>query len=239
MVSGMSQRIRTPQADVPTTFGARLRSERERRRISIASIAENTKILGALLEGLENDDVSRWPSGFYRRAFIRAYATSIGLDPEPVVREFGERFPDPEAALLPQPAPAPVPASADVARDRKLPSVRVAVPEADTWFSSGPLIRHARLRCFAVAVDAFVLSVMGVGLFAVLGSFWAPLAIATAIYYSGSILIFGNTPGVCLFAAHRAPDAGQDAGGKPMLSVTSVVNKILRRNHWREARASS
>ena len=56
------------------SFGARLRYERERRKISIASIAENTKILGALLEGVERDDVSRWPTGFYRRAFMRAYA---------------------------------------------------------------------------------------------------------------------------------------------------------------------
>ena len=78
------------------SFGARLRRVREHRRISIASIAESTKILGALLEGVENDDVSRWPTGLYRRAFMRAYATAIGLDPEPIVREFIARFPDPE-----------------------------------------------------------------------------------------------------------------------------------------------
>ena len=59
---------------LPDSLGARLRAERLRRNVSIASIAESTKILGALLEGLEHDDVSRWPSGLYRRAFIRAYA---------------------------------------------------------------------------------------------------------------------------------------------------------------------
>lgn len=77
-------------------FGSRLRHERERRQISLDSIAENTKINRSLLEGLERDDVKRWPSGIFRRAFVRSYATAIGLDPDEVLREFQERFPDPE-----------------------------------------------------------------------------------------------------------------------------------------------
>ncbi len=90
----------TARADEPVSFGARLRAERERREISIASIAHKTKILGALLEGLENDDVSRWPTGFYRRAFFRAYVVAIGLDPEPAIKEFTERFPEAEEPTL-------------------------------------------------------------------------------------------------------------------------------------------
>lgn len=77
------------------SFGSRLRHERERRQIALKSIAESTKIGIALLEGLERDDVSRWPSGIFRKSFIRSYAAAIGLDPEPVVREFVERYPDP------------------------------------------------------------------------------------------------------------------------------------------------
>src|SRR6185295_6092582 len=49
----------------------------------------------SLLEALEHDDVSRWPSGIFRRAFVRAYAQAIGLDPDVVVREFLELYPDP------------------------------------------------------------------------------------------------------------------------------------------------
>ena len=77
------------------SFGARLRYERERRQIALRSIAEGTKISAGLLEGLERDDVSRWPSGIFRKSFVRAYAEAIGLDPDPVVREFVERYPDP------------------------------------------------------------------------------------------------------------------------------------------------
>ena len=90
------------------SFGARLRHERERRKIALRSVAENTKIGIHLLEGLEGDNVSRWPSGIFRKSFIRAYAEAIGLDPEPIVREFLERHPDPiplEAAAVPAGAP--------------------------------------------------------------------------------------------------------------------------------------
>jgi cytoskeletal protein RodZ len=77
------------------SFGGRLRYERERRQIALKSIAEGTKISIGLLEGLERDDVSRWPSGIFRKSFVRSYAEAIGLDPEPIVREFVERYPDP------------------------------------------------------------------------------------------------------------------------------------------------
>src|SRR5262249_62344059 len=77
------------------TFGPRLRQERERRQISLTSIAANTKISQSLLEGLERDDVSRWPTGIFRRSFVRSYAEAIGLDPDEIMKEFSERFPDP------------------------------------------------------------------------------------------------------------------------------------------------
>jgi transcriptional regulator with XRE-family HTH domain len=173
------------------SFGARLRHERERRQISIATIAANTKILGALLEGLENDDVTRWPTGFYRRAFMRAYAKAIGLDPEATLKEFLERFPDPEEKHLPV---------GEKPTKHEAHPVRVATPPAGAWFSEGPLVRGFGLRCFAAAVDIFALAVMGVALYAVLGMFWAPMSLATVAYYSVSILLLGNTPGVCLFA---------------------------------------
>jgi transcriptional regulator with XRE-family HTH domain len=87
---------------MPERFGARLRQHREERQISLTTIADRTKISVSLLEGLERDDVSRWPSGLFRRAFARAYASAIGLDPEEVVREFLIVHPDPaDAPALP------------------------------------------------------------------------------------------------------------------------------------------
>ena len=80
---------------MPESFGARLRMRREERQIALTSIAEETKIKLALLEGLERDDVSHWPSGIFRKAYLRTYAHMIGLDPDEALREFLELYPEP------------------------------------------------------------------------------------------------------------------------------------------------
>lgn len=80
----------------PESFGARLRLRREERQIDLLAIAEQTKIKLALLEALERDDVSQWPAGIFRRAYIRTYAHAIGLEPDVVLREFLEVHPEPD-----------------------------------------------------------------------------------------------------------------------------------------------
>jgi transcriptional regulator with XRE-family HTH domain len=80
---------------MPESFGARMREQRERQQVALSTIAEQTKIKVSLLEALERDDVSHWPSGIFRRAFIRAYAHAIGLEPDAVLREFLDIYPDP------------------------------------------------------------------------------------------------------------------------------------------------
>ena len=80
---------------MPDSFGARLRERREQQQVALSTIAEQTKIKISLLEALERGDVSHWPSGIFRRAFIRAYAEAIGLEPDVIVREFLELYPDP------------------------------------------------------------------------------------------------------------------------------------------------
>lgn len=83
------------------TFGTRLRLQRERQRISLASIAEQTKIRLPLLEALERGDASNWPRGIFGRSYIRAYARAVGLDPDATVREFIECHPEPVESLPP------------------------------------------------------------------------------------------------------------------------------------------
>src|SRR3982751_2696130 len=75
------------------TLGADLRRERERRGLALRTISESTKVSVALLEGLEADDISRWPGGIFRRAFVRAYAQCVGLDADEVFRRFERQFP--------------------------------------------------------------------------------------------------------------------------------------------------
>lgn len=76
------------------SFGARLRQQREQHGIDLVAIAEQTKIKRSLLEALERDDLSQWPSGIFRRAYVRNYAQAIGLDPDATVQLFLQVHPE-------------------------------------------------------------------------------------------------------------------------------------------------
>ena len=79
----------TPQE----TFVTRLRRHRQRNQISLDEIAAATRVKRELLEGLENNDLAGWPQGLYARAWIRAYAAVVGLDPNDTVDEFCRLYP--------------------------------------------------------------------------------------------------------------------------------------------------
>jgi cytoskeletal protein RodZ len=78
----------------PVDFGDNLRRHRERRGVSLQTIADASKINRRFLAALEAGDCSRWPTGLYSRAYVRTYAAAIGLDPEEVVVEFAALFPE-------------------------------------------------------------------------------------------------------------------------------------------------
>lgn len=73
-------------------FVARLRRYRESQQISLDEIAAATRIKSELLAAFERNDLSEWPRGLYARAWIRAYASVIGLDPIDTVDEFCRLF---------------------------------------------------------------------------------------------------------------------------------------------------
>jgi transcriptional regulator with XRE-family HTH domain len=200
------------------SFGSLLRHERERRTITLASIAESTKISIALLEGLERDDVKRWPSGIFRKAYVKSYAAAIGLDPEAICREFMERYPDPlDCMPEPIPEPAPAPPAKPSLRER-LPkldlawpqmrvksaappvAVKVTIVAPPAAFRRGTFLTAMRTRVAAAACDLGMSCALALLLFLVLGKFWTPLGVSMLCYYAGGIVILGNTPGVCMFA---------------------------------------
>jgi len=83
-------------------FGPNLRRIRLQRGISIYEVVTATNVNAALWEGLERNDLSRWPTGLYARAYVRSYAKVIGADPESTVDTFCRWFPqgDRRAELL-------------------------------------------------------------------------------------------------------------------------------------------
>ncbi|HUP39990.1 MAG TPA: RodZ domain-containing protein [Vicinamibacterales bacterium] len=86
-----------PQGSPARTVGARLREAREKRGVSLRKIANSTRISVMSLEALERSDLSRLPGGIFTRAFIRAYAQEVGLDPDRTIQDFIAELP-PEAA---------------------------------------------------------------------------------------------------------------------------------------------
>ena len=88
---------------MPTGVGAGLRRQREERHISLRQIAASTKIAPSALEAIERDDIKRLPGGIFTRAFLRAYASELDLDPERTLAEFLAQFPaadvDPEGSV--------------------------------------------------------------------------------------------------------------------------------------------
>jgi hypothetical protein len=79
----------TPQE----VFVTRLRRYRERTGIALAHIAQETRVKLELLEAFERNDLSGWPRGLYARAWVRSYASIIGIDPADTVEEFCRLFP--------------------------------------------------------------------------------------------------------------------------------------------------
>jgi hypothetical protein len=76
------------------TFGPVLRAARERRGVTLKQLAVETKLSVDLWEGLEENDLSKWPKRIFARSYVRDYALRVGLDPDEVVNEFCRLFPE-------------------------------------------------------------------------------------------------------------------------------------------------
>ena len=82
-----------------SSFGDRLRREREMRGVSLDDIAEATKIGTRLLRALEEEHFELLPGGIFNKGFVRAYAKYLGLNEDEAVADYlaaaGESSPDP------------------------------------------------------------------------------------------------------------------------------------------------
>lgn len=186
------------------TFGPRLRSERERRGISLDTIAIATKVSAELWEGLERNDFSRWPSGIFARAFIRDYARAVGLDADEIVDEFCRLFPigDRRASRLIKRhaelighSPALTETMMPEAGDRRAPDL-----------TEEEQARARAVRYAARTVAAIVDTLTGLLLAAVVAlplslSFWATAGVVGVLYYGVATIALGQTLGTRTVAA--------------------------------------
>ena len=165
-------------------FGARLRAERERRGVSLDSISEHTKIQKAFLESLERGDFSKWPAGtVFRRAYLRDYASAIGLTPSSVVADFIRLGPAHDDAA------AGAPSHRDAAPLDTPPPLVLTFDRGSPWQR-----RLARRGTAAAAMDAAGLLVLG-GVLALLtgGRVWTVAGVLAFVYYPVTAVLWGRS----------------------------------------------
>lgn len=90
----MSFNSYTLPTDSREEFCLALKAARESQGITLAAIAETTKIPADLFAALERCDLHRWPKGLFRRSFFRDYVGSIGVPVAEACRDFLRLFPD-------------------------------------------------------------------------------------------------------------------------------------------------
>ena len=100
------------------SFGAYLREAREQRGLTLQQIAASTKISTTVLRALEAGKTEDVPGGIFARAFVKAYAHEVGLDPDDAVNQFLDacgaarpkartHSPDPERPMRTAISPSP------------------------------------------------------------------------------------------------------------------------------------
>ncbi len=80
------------------SFGRELQLERQRRHITLESIAEGTKVPTRHLRALEQEEYEQLPGGVFNKGIVRSYCRHLGLDEQ----EWLQRFPN-VAAAEPEP----------------------------------------------------------------------------------------------------------------------------------------
>jgi len=180
------------------TFGPRLRSERERRGISLETIASVTKVGAELWDGLERNDFSRWPTGIFARAFVRDYARAVGLDADEIVDEFcrlfaigdrrAERIIKAHGALIGHHVTfdgSGVPPTGD----------RRAVSRQRQEQAKARRIRLAP-RTVAAGIDTAAALSVSTGVSVLFNTgFWTTAGIVDLAYYGAATVALGSTPG--------------------------------------------
>ena len=188
-------------------FGDRLRRQRQRKNLSLTEIAASTKVGASHFAALERGDCSRWPGGVYNRAFIRAYAQAIGLDPDETAAEFAECHEPPPTAVAANPA-------AGVAdRTPAPPALRIRI-EPDPYESEKRVVRIVAL----VILDLMAVATLAAaGVLFTPASFWISLA-AASIGYQVMFRVARSVPRMKKLSTH---------GPDPRVESTSETGQEL------------
>ena len=193
-------------------FGPNLRRIRIQRGISLDRISEATKVSADLWAGLESNDFSRWPRGIYARAYVRAYAFAIGVDPEASVNDFCRWFShgDRRASRVVK-AQAAIVGHDLQWKDDLAPGLQERRAQPPEPVRDGPAAAFTRLGRLTAAVgDLVAIVALSTMLKAVLPIGWlVAIAGIAALYHTVAIVSIGSSPAVWALLTYlesRHPD---------------------------------
>lgn len=107
----MAQQDQGEQRDPHRLIGERLQDARLSAGLTARQITERTRITAEVLHRIEAGQFDQCGGDVYARGHIRAYANAVGLDPEPLLAEYGAiRLPPLTRRDLRKPRLAPQPA---------------------------------------------------------------------------------------------------------------------------------
>lgn len=176
------------------TFGPTLRRVREARGVSLDVVAAVTKVPASLWAAMERNDLARWPTGIYARAYMRSYAELVGLDPARVVDLFCRFFPHGDRRAEPV-----LRATAQlVQHDLRWADDLSAAGTPDrraarTVSRAAPPDRRRSVR--TLVIDLAVLGAVALGASLLTGwSFWVLLSLLVLLVHAAGLVQFGTSP---------------------------------------------
>src|SRR5688572_8850706 len=87
-------------------FGSTFKKARESKGLTLAQIADETRISTRFLAAIESEEFNLLPGGIFNRGFIKTYAARLGLDVDATIEEY-ERVkkaqePEPQQPVQPE-----------------------------------------------------------------------------------------------------------------------------------------
>jgi cytoskeletal protein RodZ len=90
-----------------SSFGTRLRQQREQRGFSLEGVSAATRISVRMLEAFENEQWDRLPGGIFNRGFLRSIARFLKIDENALIAAYVSATNDsPDRRAMPAEAPS-------------------------------------------------------------------------------------------------------------------------------------
>lgn len=123
------------------TLGEELRHRREQQGITLADIADATRIGTRFLKAIETDNFSTLPGGIFTRSFIRAYAKHVHMNEDEAIAIYLQQVSEPNVDQT-EPQTATINRSASIDKPRTHPASPSVVPKQQPLRAPEPTGRY-------------------------------------------------------------------------------------------------